>query len=844
MNIRDKVSASRRSEALVTRESEINPPDFNPGMGDNMGDDFFGGSGLDSGSDPFSSGSSSFDTGTSDPFGSSSGGFGGDPFGGSNSFGSSATGSDPFGASSTGADHFGASSAGSDPFGAGATGSDPFGFGATGGFGAAGGFGTPATQQQQPPQKSMEDALFDSVAQGAKSTWNIFKAAGEAYKTYDASKRCNMGKQLLLTGGIAIVVGVLLWIFKFGLGFSLFFGGMLSAATGVVVFMVSYDKLQQTGGQPQLVEQPSLDTSFDQPANDFDSNFDSGFDTGSDFDSGFDSGFDSDFDSDFDSGDSDFGDDGMSFSDTTISDFDDGFDTPAVEEPVLSKEEILETLANLNGAVTRQYLLEHTLPILESITPNYADSKVLDTQSEDFAAFAAIVEDCATILKKQGSNDKQKLPQLIEVKEYLLYYVLTLERATWCKTPSLVTEIVNYMAYDESTHKVDETVHGEGVDVGSTTHITITKGETARVTLKDVILAKKDFFLDANNYMPCCLGVDSSANAVLLDLKNVNAMLVTGLPRSGKSWALKCILAQMMLFTSPRELQFYFFDPKHKISDFYTIRTPHVCGFQHEDNAIVNELRYIIHDLAPRRKEKIGAVTGCKNIWDYREACPTEDMPLIYVVIDEVMTLSDRMDKETKAEFQGLLSELVTQLPAVGIRLFLVPHVVKDTIIKKTTSSLIPCRISVGGDAEHIADTLGDTKFPYKLVHPGDMAVKLDKGAASFVHSSILASTNMKTDDFFDFLNSMWLKIDPSLEGRVDLLDATPLQVSGSDFEVSTTPLYQQPTMPQSGSGKSTRRRGSKKAETPAAIEFNSPDLSALGSKDEDDELNIWGDMG
>lgn len=837
MNIRDKVSESRRNEALVTRESEVNPPDFSPGMGDNMGDDFFGGSGMDSGGDPFGGGGGDpfgggMNTGGgADPFGSSAG-MGGDPFGSS-----AGMGGDPFGA---GANAFGT---GTDPFGAaGNAGADPFGFGAgAGGFGAStGGFGMQTTQQQQPAQKSMEDAVFDGVAKGAKSTWNVFKAAGEAYKTYDASRRCNMGKQLLLTGGIAVVVGVVLWILHLGVGFSLFFGGMLSAATGVVVFMVSYDKLQQTGGQPQAIEPPAQDMSFDQPQNDFGMGGNTDFDMG--FDSDFDTGDDSDFDMGFDSGSSDFDDDGMSFSDTTMDDFDDSFSTPAVEEPVLSKDEILSTLTNLNGAVTRQYLLEHTLPLLESITPNYAESKTLDTQSDDFAAFAAIVEDCASVLRRQGANEKQKLPQLIEVKEYLLYYTLTLERATWCKTANLVTEIVNMIAYDENTHMVDETVHGDGVDVGGTTHITITKGETAKVTLKDVMLSKKDFFLDTNNYMPCCLGVDSSANAVLLDLKNVNAMMVTGLPRSGKSWALKCILAQMMLFTSPRELQFYFLDPKFKISDFYTIKTPHVCGFQHEDNAIVNELRYIVRDLGPRRKEKIGSVAGCKNIWDFREACPTEDMPLIYVVIDEVMTLSDRMDKDTKAEFQGLLSELVTQLPAAGIRLFLVPHMVKDTIIKKTTSSLIPCRISVGGDAAHIADTLGDTKFPFKLVHPGDMAVKLDKGAASFVHSCILASTNPKTDDFFDFLNSMWLKIDPSLEGRVDLLDSTPLQVRGSDFEVTSTPLYQQPT-PSAGGAKSTRRKASLKVTQPAPVEFNSPDLSVLNDAADDDELNIWGDM-
>lgn len=838
MNVHNRVSDDRRNDALINRESELNPPEFNPGMGDNMSNDFFNNNNSDpfggSGSDPFGGGGSDpFSSGNSNPFGGSGGS---DPFGSSgdsNPFGSA--GSDPFGGGGVSSDPFGNSgfNTGSDPFGGGTNnfGSDPFG----GGFG---GTNQLQPQQQQQPTKSMEDAVFDGLASGAKATANVFKAAGQAFKTFDASRRCNMGKQLLLTSGISVVVGIILMILKFSVGFSFLFGGLVTMAVGVLIFMIAYDTLKKNGGTPQIQQQtqpPAIENDFGSNNSDFgDSDFGNSDFGDSDFgDSDFE---DSDFDdssmdtdeSDFDTDDSDFDDD-FNFDEDVSSGYETG--------PALTKEEVLNTLVATNGAVTRQYILERVIQVLESITPDYAYSRTLDESSDSFADWAAIVEDCATVLK---TNDKVKLPQLLEVKEQLLHYTLTISRATWCKTENLVKEIVNYVGYDETSNKMDEGVFGSGHDVANKVFITITKGDTARITVKDAIVNNKDFFTNSDNYMPVCLGIDSSGNTILVDMKYIDALMMTGMPRSGKSWAMKSIIAQMMMFNSPRDLQFYFLDPKASISDFCSIKTPHVRKFVTTDDAIVAELEYVVHDLAPKRKEIIGSVPGCKNIWDYRAARPTEDMPLIYVVIDEVMTLSERMDKDTKNKFQALLAELVTQLPAAGIRIFLVPHMVRDTIIKKTTSALIPCRISVGGDAEHIADTLGDTKFPYKLSHVGDMAVKLRKGDTQFVHSCIVASDNARTDDFFDFLNAMWLKIDPSLEEMTDLTNSAPLQVNTpiENIEFDSTPVYQQPVRRTITRGK--KKTSTAQQETPT---FASPNFDYENSgSSSDDDINIWGE--
>ena len=106
-----------------------------------------------------------------------------------------------------------------------------------------------------------------------------------------------------------------------------------------------------------------------------------------------------------------------------------------------------------------------------------------------------------------------------------------------------------------------------------------------------------------------------------------------------------------------------------------------------------------------------------------------------------------------------------SQLPALGIRAFLIPHVVKNDIIAKTATDLIPCRISVCGDAGHIESCTGTKPrdFTYKLSNVGDMAVRIPdiSPLTLFVHGGVLSSSNSRNIKIFDYLRRLWLKLEP-----------------------------------------------------------------------------------
>jgi S-DNA-T family DNA segregation ATPase FtsK/SpoIIIE len=289
-------------------------------------------------------------------------------------------------------------------------------------------------------------------------------------------------------------------------------------------------------------------------------------------------------------------------------------------------------------------------------------------------------------------------------------------------------------------------------------------------------------------------------------------------------------------------LNFYLLDPKGDISDFKSLNVPHVKRFVSTDEEIVQTLRWVVKTEADRRRKIMHEAGGFIDYWDLKKKRPDIELPLLYVVIDEVVTLSDRMDKETKSEFQGLLSQLVSQLPALGIRIFMIPHVVKDQVLKKTITDLIPCRISVMGDANHIENVTGaSTKaFVHKLVNQGDMAVRLNNNKIQFVHGIIIADSNEGTDDFFDFLTSMWLKICPeSLDtSKKGVEDKKVSRVNqGPRVEISVPTKEKKPTRSNSESKKQTEITFVEEPEIEEDEENEELDYD-----DENVEFDIWGE--
>ena len=601
-------------------------------------------------------------------------------------------------------------------------------------------------------QTSTEDKVFGIIAKFFKALLNFGKDFVHSFSQVTPKFWSKYGSHTFIAGLVITVLGLVLKLFGVSIGTSIMIGSLLSSATGVLVLMFTVDKAKgYTSMFKDDTTTPSQSQSSVAPVNDMD--YDDLYGEG---------GYEDPFD------DEDPYSVGEAFD--SAEEYDDILDvlddvsslntsTPESEAPSMSFDEALETMPQVDkGMYTRQYLYDNFVKVLEGYKPDYADVKKIDEDSDVFIQWEQYLRDASETVGVKHDN----LPDLISLEENLFTIKLTTTRPVGFKHDVVATELANIFAYAGGS--LNSKVYARAEAIGKNCIFTIFTGETAMISLRDMYKNCKDYILDSDNTIPVVIGVDQQGNVIKCDFRKVESVLVAGMPRSGKSWFVQAVLTQMCALVSPRQLNLYVCDPKEGISDYKAFCLPHVKKFVNNDNDIVTTLRALVKQEAPRRKKMIGDA-GFVNIWDYKERHPDVHLPVIYVVIDEVVTLAERMDKETKQEFQGLLVELISQLPALGIRAFLIPHVIKNDIIRKTTTDLIPCRISVCGDPDHVESTTGTKPkdFTYKLKNTGDMAVKIPvvSSKTMFVHAPVLSNSNPKNNDIFDYLRRMWKVLEP-----------------------------------------------------------------------------------
>lgn len=704
-------------EARYDRQNRLNPPEFAPGQGDN---DIF---------------SSSFDT----PVGG--GGF--DTF-------SSGGGQDIFG----GQGMVGSFTGGNDL-----------------------GLGFNQQSQAQAQQKTEDEQFFDAIAKIFKVISGFFKDLVEGSKGLTPKFVSVYGKNVTITSAVVCVVGLVLRLFGVGFGFDLLIGGILSSAVGILLLMFFVEKGSTCSSQYQddnqnfnqpLDSQPQENNGFiDFSGSDFssqNSDFSSsdGFDFGSDSSSYGDDDDDygyNDDDDDYDDYGSDF-----NFNEGSIQQY---TESVSVEPPDIP-----------SGTYTRQYLYEVLTYKLPNLRANFSDVTNYDEDSKIFLSWDASLREAALV----SGCKEEELPDLLELQETLLTIKVTCTRPKSLKPDLLAKELSNLYAYKDG--EFNDRVYAVADTVGQRCIITLYTGETALVSLKDMYAKIKGEILNTKNYMPVVLGIDQAGKVIWCDFKKIESCIVAGMPRSGKSWLVQAILLQMCAFVSPKELNLYIFDPKAGTSDFRSFTLPHVKKFatryKNEQGTVVNPdgvdmlttLTEIVRVEAPRRKKLLGDAK-CVNIWDFREKCPDVDLPLLYIVIDEAVTLAEDMEKEDKKEYQSYVTQLITQFPNLGIRAFLIPHVVKDQIIKKTATDSVKCRISVKGSPDHIESSTGTKPkdFKYKLCNVGDMAVNIPdiKQQTMFVHGVAITDDNEKNAQIFEYLRVKWSKLEEDEKSSVSI---------------------------------------------------------------------------
>lgn len=705
-------------DALARFNARNQEPEFAPGMGD---ESIWG---MDSGPS-----SSSFD----DPFGGPSRSSSFDsPFGGG--------GNDPFGSSRSG---FGAPSP--SPFGG--PSADPFSpsFGQQGPPPAA--FGQ-SGQQPQTASEAIGQAAQQAASKAGRNSYEFTKAAVVAAKTHTAASVSGMGAATMKTSGVVSVVGAGMWLLSnflpaLAVGYYIFVGAAVSALIGIATFAGGYiidqkddvsEQLRRPAPEPEPapVAEPQPLPVFDEPEP-----------------------------VNASAPEPEKESDSWDWNDL-IPD-----EEPAKDVDYDSLESDLESLNMQKGTQTRQFIYETLTKGLPSISPKFADMRNLRKGSAEWAIWAELIRDAA---KQVGTRD-DLLPDLEDASENPFMFKLTISRTPRMKTQAIADEVANTYKYDDDGNLEYPNAYATSAESGSRAFISVYKGaKIGMISLADMYAASPDaqkFVRDPKTEMPVVIGTTGDGSVKAVDLLKAPAIVVSGEPRSGKSWIVKLILNQMCAYMSPNDLHLYIGDPKNQISEYANYDLPHVRRKEYTVDSVIDMLRYLVNTEAPRRKN-IMQQYSYVNVLEFRRDHPEVTFPFLYVVLDEMMSLANAMGKEDAREYRELIERFVSEFPALGMRAIFIPHRVKNDVIPKSVSELISVRITAKSASDaSAAENLGlnsASEFPYKLSNAGDVAVRIadiNDGAPTYLRAAVLAPDTKGMERLESYIGHYWDKLDP-----------------------------------------------------------------------------------
>lgn len=624
----------------------------------------------------------------------------------------------------------------------------------------------------------------------------VFRGVTGAFRNTSKYSNARTGFHILIAGAVEIVVGMLLFVANlFNGGYfngyiAVTLGGVITSMIGLGIWYAfnnrgaieraKYVEEQQNVVQQQVPQAP-VQPAFTPPPPET-----------------------PDFLADSSSDDEDDSDD-WNF---TLSDDEDEGEVEE-PEPIETKDpkEVLESMPTLDkGMFTRQYLWEAYKQVLPQVSPNFSDMNEVDEESSEFEEWGTRITEAATVA---GLNIEDV--SLETMYENLSIYQLKVTRQSGAssKEKSMVAEVLNSYKMDEMGRSIPERSGAFSTYKAGRGYlfITIFKASRYMVSVGDIYSKCSDWVLDTGVKVPWAYGVSQDGEIWKGDLLDLDSMIVAGMPRFGKSWNMFSIMLQMCMWMSPKDLNFECYDVKEGISEYSTFTLPHLKRFESDPKRVVERIKYIVNVEGARRK-KILAQYGVKKIQDLPDEA---HLPYLYIVIDEMVGLNNAINswggKDELNVYRDCLNNLISQLPATGIRPLMVPHRIVDNIIPKTASSLVACRMTLGADTDDaLKGAIDETSaaFGYSLPNKGDAAAKIvtmNSGKPFYCHSAVMASSDEDNKKLTKFVQSLWNRIEPDEKGWWDTHKAVNAAAGGaqSAAEGSTAGVESTATMVDMG---------------------------------------------
>lgn len=625
-------------------------------------------------------------------------------------------------------------------------------------------------QQQQKMMTSTEDKVWDATVQAGKGIWAYLKALVKSFRNNTSGDWHMLGDRVVKVSSICVIVGILFMIINTitqsgNTPIDLVIGGVMSMTVGVILLMC-FDK----DNQEQPTEEPEVEQTGQESNLWDDDNFDDNL---------------------FDEDEGELIEDEEEGSDDDVWDsilednslFDEPEESPmSVDSDEFDLINVIQSVPEITpGTQTRQFLFESFCKVLPLVTPNYSEMQEIGLDSDTFFMFEDYLRGAAY---QVGTKD-ENIPELESLYENPFVYRLNCSRPVGLKEQQIADEIANTYSRDENNKQVLHGVYATiETSVGKYT-VNIFKGFKkdalgrqiggARISLGDIYKQIPEFICSPEIEIPFVWGVNELGDTYYCDMKDNNSIIISGEPRGGKSWKGQSVVAQLAMFHSPKEIQFYIFDGKDDASDYKYLSSvlPHVQYFCGDMDKINDGLERVITKMIDEVGRKI-TEAGYINIKDYNKANPDKKLPYTYIIIDELQSLMNHFietdQKEEGARFRSFLSTMVSKLPYTGIRFILFPHRIVNDIISKNTYSLVSCRAVVRQtNVSELKNAVEVTEksFPYKLAQVGDMALKINEiagGDVVYCHAEMLSSSNTNNKKLFDYIGAIWRKLEPDCD--------------------------------------------------------------------------------
>lgn len=623
----------------------------------------------------------------------------------------------------------------------------------------------------QPAQKKKaEDVIVDVMIQSGKVGLKGLKGfIAEVQEALEDDKEQDMmrfgykmstrGLVLALLGGLAFVLS----LFQKGVNtdycLSLIVSGMTSFVIGTPIYMS---------------KRASLDAEVERELNSIGNDDEEG---------GFGSeGYNNDYQEEpsFNDSNDDFSfddDESDSSDDDFFSNWDEGFGGDDNDEVTVDENiDVDSMISNLDATnmpvnmYTRAYLVETFMKVLPQKNPNFSEMEEIP-EGDDFYTYDDII---CEIAERMGLPE-EKTPRLLTLRENLFIVQLKLERPTgFNKEQAMADELASIYSIDQDTGRSIKGREG----VYATTSVSggyffinmFICNNPPLITIGDIYSRNKDFIMDVKNKMPLIWGINELGDPITSDASSIDSMIISGMPRSGKSWKMQSLLLQLCMFSSPEEINIIVYDTKGAASDYYRISSysPHFKEFRYTKETIIASLERLTTKERAKR-DKIFAEYGVMNISDLHRRFPDAKVPYIYVVLDEMKSLVDSLTKEEANKFWELIGYVVTKMPNLGFRLICIPHRIVNEIIRKTVSQNIPTKACIRATKSDVVSGLDikEKDFMYSLPNKGDMALKsteIANGNPVYCHGEVITSTNETNEEIFRYVGEVWKRLCPGSE--------------------------------------------------------------------------------